>query len=50
MELVGCEDEEAGSPDDLASWVVHRPALFLILRINSVEFEVARYEYGSNQL
>nr|DAF49061.1 MAG TPA: hypothetical protein [Siphoviridae sp. ctnpt50] len=24
MELVGCEDEEAGNPDVLASWVVHK--------------------------
>lgn len=42
MELVGCEDEEAGSSDALVSWVVHMTDNVMSLMISNGCYAVVR--------
>jgi hypothetical protein len=42
VELVGCEDEEAGNPDVLASWVVHMTDNVMSLMISNGCYAVVR--------
>ena len=48
MELVGCEDEEAGSSDSLVSWVVHMTDNVMSLMISNGCYAVVRGLIGLN--